>query len=199
MAGNAKELVADLETFRRTRRAVSASSRSQMAIPYAIARGDGYWLDTQEYVMLALGSIVIWRIPHTHSVPHKFFTAGKRTVDTPKNLIDVKDLISLASSSSSNTQRESTVPYYALLTTDIWGTFGSGVTKGAVITALKNDGVTKFADLDGLSVERGRGGNPGALTFDSKYALLLGTDKGWTTLDKDIMKFCEVARSTASG
>ena len=33
MAGNAKELVADLETFRRTRRAVSASSRSQMAIP----------------------------------------------------------------------------------------------------------------------------------------------------------------------
>jgi hypothetical protein len=84
------------------------------------------------------------------------------------------------------------VPYHALLTTDIWGTFGSGVTKGAVITALKNDGVTKFADLDGLSVERGRGGNPGALTFDSKYALLLGTDKGSrTTLDKDIMKFCE--------
>ena len=33
--------------------------------------------------------------------------------------------------------------------------------EGAVITALKNDGVTKFADLDGLSVERGRGATPG--------------------------------------
>ena len=97
MAGNAKELVADLETFRKNQAGrVGFKSVPDGDSLYAIARGDGYWLDTQEYVMmLALGSDRDLRIPHTHSVPHKFFTAVKRTVDTPKNLIDVKDLINL--------------------------------------------------------------------------------------------------------
>ena len=60
-----------------------------------IARGDGYWLDTQEYVMMLLGSDRDLGIRTPIRCLTEFFTAGKRTVDTPKNLIDVKDLISL--------------------------------------------------------------------------------------------------------
>ena len=53
MAGNAKELVADLEDFRKKQAGrVGFKSVPDGDALSAIARGDGYWLDTQEHVMM---------------------------------------------------------------------------------------------------------------------------------------------------
>jgi len=64
--------------------------------------------------------------------------------------------------------------YYMMLTNDIKGTFGSGASKQSIIAALRKGGksdFTKFLDEADL-VRVGK-----KLKMDSKYALLLGTDK----------------------
>jgi len=66
------------------------------------------------------------------------------------------------------------MPYYVMLSPDIKGTFGSGVSKQSIVTSLQKSGksdFTKFFDEADL-VRLGK-----KVKMDSKYALLLGTDK----------------------
>jgi hypothetical protein len=76
--------------------------------------------------------------------------------------------------------------YYVQLSPDANGLFGSGVTKTSIINSLKSNGVSDpkdFAKLD-LAVGSNR------VLFDSRYTLLLGTDKtSRAQIGTDLMKF----------
>lgn len=63
--------------------------------------------------------------------------------------------------------------YYAQLTPDIKGNFGSGVTKQSIISSLQNEGVSKSADLHKLDLKQ----KGDKALFDGKLALLLGSDE----------------------
>lgn len=66
------------------------------------------------------------------------------------------------------------MPYYVMMSPDVKGTFGSGVSKQSIITSLQKGGksdFTTFVDESDL-VQVGK-----KVKMDSKYALLLGTDK----------------------
>jgi hypothetical protein len=80
---------------------------------------------------------------------------------------------------------EGAMTYYLQLTKDIAGNFGA-VSKQAIITSLKNGGVSKPADFDGLGLQTK--GNKAL--FDGRLAFLFGTDeKSRLEIGKDLMAY----------
>src|SRR5262245_7318204 len=83
-------------------------------------------------------------------------------------------------------QKGMNMPYYVKLSTDIKGLFGSGGTRTSIINSLTSDGISARhyafngaeiafnpANFDKLDlIKKGN-----QVTFDSKYAFLLGTHK----------------------